>query len=214
MVNTDPLPREPGEIGEHDASVVEYRLDRHDRIVSVNEGWTRFARENGGDILCPEAVIGRPVRDFICGDITRMFVDTLIQSIRLSGRERRIPYRCDTPECKRFMEMAWFPESGAGLVSRHKLLRTERLVRPIDFQVRRGAPNLLVKRCSMCNRLSRSGGQPLEPDVAELSGWIDACRTNFVVYHVCRDCQEAVLDRRGSAARCAGGATRPDSAVR
>ena len=175
---------------------VEYRLDDKDRIVAVNEDWRRFASANGGPGLAPEQVVGRSLRDFISGDVTRMFVDTLLQSVRLTGRERKLAYRCDSPEAKRYMEMVVAPAADGGIVSRHRLVREERFAAAIPFVASPGARRALVKRCSMCNRLSRNGGELVEADVARREGWLAPVGATPVIYFVCPACRRLVEGQR------------------
>jgi hypothetical protein len=178
--------------------VVEYRLDAQDRIVGVNEDWRRFASANGVETLMPEKVVGRPLRSFISGDITRMFVDTLLQGVRLTGRERKLPYRCDSPDAKRYMEMTIGPAPAGGIVTWHRVIREERFGSPNAFVVGtgRGQRRDLVKRCSMCNRLSRNGGDLVDPEVARREGWLLGGAATPVIYFVCKTCQEFVKEQR------------------
>jgi hypothetical protein len=178
--------------------VVEYRLDAHDRIVAVNEDWRRFATANGTGTLMPENVVGRPLRDFVSGDITRMFVDTLLQGVRLTGRERTVPYRCDSPDAKRYMEMTVSPAAGGGIVTSHRIVREEHFAAPNAFVAATGTgpKRDLVKRCSMCNRLSRNGGDLVEPEVARSEGWLLVGTATAVIYFVCKACQSLVKEQR------------------
>lgn len=178
--------------------VVEYRLDAHDRIVAVNEDWRRFATANGTGTLMPENVVGRPLRDFVSGDITRMFVDTLLQGVRLTGRERTVPYRCDSPDAKRYMEMTVAPTPSGGIVTSHRVVREERFAAPNAFVAGagRGQRRDLIKRCSMCNRLSRNGGELVEPELARSAGWLLGAAATPVIYFVCKACQALVKDQR------------------
>jgi hypothetical protein len=181
------------------SAVVEYRLDEHDRITEVNESWKRFALENGGENLIAENVIGRSLRDFISGDVTRMFVSALLQSTRLTGKERTINYRCDSAEVKRFMAMDIVPVNSGELISRHRVLRELKLPVSIPFTAIKSGQKALIKRCSMCNRLTKGGSPLIEPEDAERLGWLDQPASALVIYSVCRDCAALVARTRASA---------------
>ena len=56
---------------------IEYVLDNRDRIISVGEAWNHFAAQNGGKNVSSKDVIGRPLWDFVAGDATRMWLETL-----------------------------------------------------------------------------------------------------------------------------------------
>lgn len=168
-----------------------YWLDIGDLIVDIAPGWEKFAQENNARELEPRKVIGRNIIDFVAGDVTKMYVRTILQSARLMRRPLVRAYRCDSPDQRRFMEMRLSMESNGLLRWEHRMLRSENLQRRMEF---RPAANLqssrCVVRCSMCNRLKSPAGW-CEPDVAALparfeDGVVPA------IYGVCPDCQSAI----------------------
>lgn len=176
--------------------IVGYELDQKDRIVGVSGDWDRFALSNGGEELIHQSVIGHPLRRDISGDITRMFLDTLLSKLRLTGRAFSIPYRCDSPGTKRYMEMHLSLDDHGHVNSSHRLVREEALLTHRQFLVAEGDLSVkaaLVKRCSMCNRLCLGQGEYFEPD--DFPGPAGPVR---VIYHVCQDCQSRL--RRNLAA--------------
>lgn len=82
-----------------------HRIDADDRIVHANAGWWEFAKENGAHDLTPEKVLGRSVYDFIDGDSTKAVLRLIIERARGGRTPHPIPYRCDAPALRRFMEM-------------------------------------------------------------------------------------------------------------
>lgn len=85
-------------------------LDRSGRIVSVNEGWRRFARDNGGNQLIADGVnldyleaCRQAQRD---GDTTAGLAAEGIEAV-LSGRKRQfsLEYACDSPQQHRWFSM-------------------------------------------------------------------------------------------------------------
>lgn len=171
-----------------------YRLDSRDRIIEVSGGWDRFAFDNGAEELANESVIGMPLRSFISGDVTRMFIDTMHARARMSGRPMTVPYRCDSPGVKRFMEMS-LEAIGSDLVSTHRLLAEQVLPRALVFRiVADGRPHSWTKRCSMCNRLSMPDGRLVEPDeFAEMES-ADGQAVG-VIYFVCPECKNRIQAR-------------------
>jgi len=134
-----------------------YWLDGSDRIVDLNEAWEAFARSNGGRGLEPDLVVGRPLRQFISGDPTRMWLDAVLALARLKGEPVERTYRCDCPELKRFMKMRVVPEKGGVVRLEHHVLSTQ--PRPaVHFvpcsQAVDGKP---LVRCSICCRVQEDG---------------------------------------------------------
>jgi hypothetical protein len=53
----------------------------------------------------PAAVIGFLLWDFICHPETKQLFHDLLKKVRETGRPVTFPYRCDSPDCRRFMEL-------------------------------------------------------------------------------------------------------------
>ena len=167
---------------------IRYWTDSSDTIVAVSPGWNEFASRNNGVELDTERVIGCKLLSFIQGDVTRMYVRTMIESARLRHEPIVRQYRCDSPELKRFMEMRITLEASGLLCWEHRMLQAETLGRPLAFAtLPAGKVRHLVLRCSICNRLKSEQGW-LEPDV-----WSGAGATTggiiTVAYGVCPDCR-------------------------
>jgi len=174
-----------------------YWLDVGDVIVDIAPGWESFAQENDAHDLDIRRVIGRNLLSFVQGDVTRMYVRTLIQSARLLRKPLIRPYRCDSPDHRRFMEMRLTVEKSGLLRWEHRQVRSEPLARRLEFQ----AINIPVKphavvRCSMCNRLKSRHGwtEPDLPDIPEVhqNGAIP------VIYGVCPNCLTSLPKRRSA----------------
>lgn len=164
-----------------------YWLDVGDVIVEVSPDWENFAQENGGDGIEAKKVLGRNLLSFVHGDVTRMYVRSLVQSARMLRRPICRTYRCDSPDMRRFMEMRLTLESSGLLRWEHRTLRTEPLSRRIEFAVgSAGRSRRIVVRCSICNRLKAPGGW-CEPDCYEAP--LPAVEATVpVIYGVCPDC--------------------------
>lgn len=164
-----------------------YWLDIGDVIVEVSPQWEIFARANGGVGIEPGNVVGRNLLAFVEGDVTRMYVRSLVQSVRLMRRPVCRSYRCDSPDTRRLMEMRISIENSGLLRWEHRVLHTEPLARRLAFKVQPGAvaARRFVVRCSICNRLKAPGGW-CEPDQADASEGPD--ETIPVIYGVCPDC--------------------------
>ncbi|MDW8326993.1 MAG: hypothetical protein RMK99_10535 [Anaerolineales bacterium] len=92
-----------------DVTALAYWIDDHDQIVCISNNWPSFALTNGAPDLMPEAVLQRPIWEFMAGDETREFFEILLERVRNHGLSARLPFRCDSPEAVRFMEMRLSP---------------------------------------------------------------------------------------------------------
>lgn len=133
-----------------------YRIDAQDRLIRVGEPWQRFAEHNQGppELSRPEAVIGRSLWDFITGIETRHLYQHLVSRARTGVRLSAIPFRCDSPQERRFLTLDIRLLGGQELEFRSTLVRSERrsALRLLDLQVPRSLQ--VVRLCSMCKAIA------------------------------------------------------------
>lgn len=149
-----------------DRTEVVYRIDRDDVLILFNDEWNRFAEENGGLDLIGEKVCRRSLWDFI-GDLeTRHIHETLLAKVRSSGDIFNLPFRCDSPGLRRFMEMNISPVGNGWIEYRCRIVKTE--VRdPVPLIAgdgKRGAP--FLRMCSWCKKVDAGSGSWLEVEDA------------------------------------------------
>lgn len=160
-----------------------YLLNKKNHILSVSGPWDRFAEENNGVNVFSSDVCGRSLWDFVVGDFTRIWLETIFQLARLRNTMTEQWYRCDSPEVKRFMKMRIVPDREDGLRIEHKTLVTEE--RPVPVYIRYGPDKSNVRtRCSICGRVKLEGvWKEPRAEYAETSREIN------VAYSVCTDCR-------------------------
>ena len=181
---------DPSDTGTRDASAdCLYSLDGEDRIVAVDGSWCRFAEENGAPDLARSA-LGRPLWQFIADEETRSLYRQLIGRVRSTNVELSLPFRCDSPELRRYMELKVAPgQERDSVTCRTTLTRVEprsaRLL--LDPQLRSGQQLLI---CSMCRRVAITPERWVEIEVAIRE--LDLCRPAAprLVERVCGDCQD------------------------
>lgn len=94
-------------------------VDRHGQIITINEGWERFARENGADAPTPGVGVGanylevcaRAVRDV--GDEAQQLLNGLRGVLAHSQATFRHEYACHSPTEQRWFTMQVSPLSRA-----------------------------------------------------------------------------------------------------
>jgi hypothetical protein len=147
-----------------------YEVDADDRLVRVDDGWRRFARANGAPEYAEDAgLIGRPLLGFISDGTTKLIYDALLQRARSGGRPVDVPFRCDSPGERRWLEMRIAPLDGRALRFETFTVRTEpRDAAPLlDRSVPRSGP--MLRMCSWCKDVDTAHGwQPIERAVTTL----------------------------------------------
>jgi hypothetical protein len=171
-------------------SDVSYRLDDQDRIVEVDSNWDRIALENDGEAVVADRILGTKLYAHVTDEPSRMFVWTMLDSVRKLHRPSVKFYRCDSPDLKRHMQMTILPETGGGLLVQHRLIRTEKVPLRVRFAGPSGARSKLILRCTMCVKLKIEGVW-IAPDAAVLAGVSQADGTVRVAYSICEDCRDA-----------------------
>ncbi len=167
-----------------------YLLDTDNRIVRVGGPWDAFVLDNlgpggeGRDALA-ERVIGRALEDFIHDAPTLALLTRLIDGARFLKWERRLDYRCDSPDQKRYMSMSLRPEAEGRVILTHTVLRSEPVLPAFHWR----AATQGAQRCSLCNRV-RIGDAWVEPDHPRVRG---APQPLPVAHTVCPVCSYSVL---------------------
>lgn len=164
-----------------------YWLDPDNRIARVCEAWDSFARANNGEAALGVSVVGRPLADFVTGDVTRMWVNALLTLGRLRNSPVERPYRCDSPDEERYMSLRIVPEESGFLRVEHILHTAQRrpeplFVRPALFQRQ---PH--HRRCSVCSRVLQDGKWVAPEHARDLKRRADGAELR-VIYSVCEDC--------------------------
>jgi hypothetical protein len=124
----------------------------------VDRAWQRFARENSGEALVEEEILGRPLWDFLAGSEVTELYRLLFRRVRASGKSVAVPFRCDGPDLRRAMELEITPGAEGILELRTRLLdaRSQERVRLLDAHAVRH-PHHLVRMCSWCLRVEERG---------------------------------------------------------
>lgn len=169
------------------SSPVSYLIDERNLILSVNQHWDQFARQNQGEQVLSDLVIGQPLFHYISGDPTRMYVRVLFDYVRRLQKTVIRDYRCDSDTEKRYMQMIIHPREASQLLLEHRLLATEKLDPPLRFAAGTECAAHVRWRCSTCNSVEVNGHW-MEPDKAYQYGFLNRY-TSRVAYRICPECQ-------------------------
>jgi rubredoxin len=141
-----------------------YLVDGQDRLLDLCGEWDQVASTSGASAAVLRAqALGQPLSRYITGDVTRMYMEALLQSCRLSGRERRLSYRCDTPAWRRTLEMHLQPLAQDLVRVDHRILSVQPAAARQFPRASPAAPARPFWRCSICLRVQ-------DPDHGE---WVD-----------------------------------------
>lgn len=168
-------------------------IDAEDRIVYISPEWLDFAAENA---YARDAAffLQRPLWDFVDDSETRYLYRTLLDKVRARGGALSLPYRCDSPDCRRFMEMRIVPESDDGRVrfeSRILRLQPRPHVPLLDPATPRSHD--LLKVCGWCKRVDCKPHSWLEAEQAiQLLGLFESAELPAISHGICPQCADQV----------------------
>jgi hypothetical protein len=130
-----------------------YEVDDDWRIVRVDEAWAAFARANDAPELLPPHPIGTHVLACIADRTTTALYESLFAKVRRTRFPLSLPFRCDSPTRRRFLDLLIEPRSLGGLRLRSRLLRTEPREAVPLLDRRRPRNGRLLRMCSFCKRV-------------------------------------------------------------
>ena len=130
-----------------------YRIDQEDNIVYVNQEWLEFAKENSPGSFKDEYVINKSLWKYIANDKVQHLYKIVFNRVRDGVRISRLPFRCDSPECRRFMEMDLFRAKGSEVQIESRILKQE-FREPIALLSNfRDCSNEILTICSFCKKI-------------------------------------------------------------
>ena len=176
--------------------VIVYRIDGADTIINVSDNWQNFARGNAwAGPLPPEDVVGNQLWDFIQDLETRYLYQEVFRRVRAGKPCRPIPFRCDAPDERRFLELILdaFPNEQIEITSR--TVRTERRnpVKLLETGTPRSTTDFL-KICSMCKKIQVSQEQWAEVEEGLVYLKIfEGAQMPQLTHGICPECYRKVM---------------------
>ncbi len=172
-----------------------YRIDHTDTIVSISENWSAFAESNAwSGPIGPNEVVGHKLWDFIQDIETSHLYQQLLGRVRAGKLSRSIPFRCDSPSERRYLELSMeaLPDDQIQFTSR--ILRTEHrdAVDLLDTDAPRSAD--LITLCSMCKKIEIAPGEwaDIEEGLPHLK-LFESDRMPQLTHGLCGSCYAAAM---------------------
>ncbi len=174
-----------------------HRIDGEDKIIHVNDDWLAFAVENDTPGLTREAVLNKPLFDFIEGRETRYVFRELFAKVRRELAPVTIPFRCDSTDCIRVMEMDVLPLMDEQIQFNCRLIRQEARepIALLDPEAERSGQLLVV--CSWCKKVlvPDKGWLEMEDAVRELD-FFGEKKPPRITHEICQPCNARVFGHR------------------
>jgi hypothetical protein len=132
-------------------------IDDADKLVHVNDEWLAFAGENRAPQLTASLVLDQPIWRFIQGQETIYLYQQIFARLRAGKSPVKFPFRCDSPDCRRCMEMKLSLLPGDAIRCMAQMLRQE-WRQPQDLlDASRDRTGEFLKICSWCKKINIPG---------------------------------------------------------
>jgi hypothetical protein len=177
-----------------------YRIDDRDRLVAVGGDWNTFAAANDAPELTEGGLLGHSLWSFISGIETRHLFELALKRVRTRQVSMTFPYRCDSPDRRRYCELDVRPGRRGEIEFESRVLRE--VLRPrVDLLDRRAARGEdLVRMCAWCCRVRRPDALWVDVEEALRSmELLNGDEVPSVTHGICPACQAAVFEELGAA---------------
>lgn len=179
-------------------NLLAYRIDSTDTIISVSDNWHTAANANACKNWDSADVVGHKLWDFIQGIETLYLYHELFKRVREGISLRPIPFRCDSPCERRFLELSIEGLPDGQINTTSKTLRSEprSSVKLLDTETPRSTEFVTV--CSMCKKIKVRSEQwvEIEEGLAQLKIFEDAVMPQLT-HGLCRSCFETAMGEWG-----------------
>jgi hypothetical protein len=175
-----------------------WTIDAADKIVHVNDAWLAFAAENTAPQLTAAVVLDQPIWRFIQGQETSYLYRQIFRRVRGGQAPVIFPFRCDSPDCRRCMEMHLVLLPGLAIQFTAHILREEWRdpIDLLDASLNRSGEFVTV--CSWCKKIHIPGIGWGEVEAAiralNLFGHHSMPRMTHTICDACNDAVKLELD--------------------
>jgi len=173
----------------NDNRVFSVMLDKDDTIISVNKNWLNFARENNTAELVESSVVGKSIWQFIADLETAHLYRSIISKVREKNLSLSLPFRCDSPTCRRFMKMTISPADNTLISLDSTIIKIEnREYMPLlDSDISRSKE--FIRMCSTCKKIQITESEWYEVEQAVISLDLFASSNLPQITHtICPEC--------------------------
>jgi hypothetical protein len=178
-------------------TVTIHRVNRDDRLIYVDTEWIRFGRENWNPALSNEDFMGRSLWDFTVDPEMQHLWKLILKRVREKQSPVMLPYRCDSPGCRRYMKMGLipFPDGDVEMMNRTIREESREPVALLDSGALRDGRDLTI--CSWCKRVRIFEGEApqwveVEEAVARLR-LLDGESFPRLSHGTCHECHQRII---------------------
>jgi hypothetical protein len=171
-----------------------YRIDAGGTIIEVNDRWEEFWRANAPHGAPMPRFVGTRLWSHVGNRTLMHFYQALVAKVRRTGNELVVPFRCDSPEARRYMEMR-IRRLSAGVVEFRTLTVRQEGTGTPGTAFLTGATSRysreFVRMCSWCRRVAAPDWVEVEEAIRRLK-LFELEEIPRVTHAICEDCGEVM----------------------
>lgn len=170
-----------------------YAIDEQDHLIRVDNGYYRFAAENGWDEAATS--LGRSLWDYVAGHEMVKLQRLLVRRIRNEVGDVELPFRCDGPAVRREMEMRIVARPGGRVVLFSARLRAEQARDLPQWLLDPSVPRSdeVLEMCGWCDRFEVDGEWVEVEEVARRLELFNRPELPALSHGICPTCNEMLL---------------------
>jgi hypothetical protein len=170
-----------------------YAIDENDHLIRVDDGYYRFAEENGWSEA--GSSLGRSLWDYVAGHEMVKLQRLLVRRIRDEVGDIELPFRCDGPGVRREMNIRIVARPGGRVVLFSARLRSEEVwdlpQRLLDPKAPRAGD--MLEMCGWCDRFEIDGEWVEVEEAARRLELFNKPELPALSHGICPDCQAMLL---------------------
>jgi hypothetical protein len=174
-------------------AALSYAIDEHDHLIKVDDGYYRFAEENGWRDA--GSSLGRSLWDYVSGRELVKLQRLLIRRVRDELGDVELPFRCDGPAVRREMKIRIVARPGGRVVLFSARLRSEEereIPQPLlDAELPRSAET--IEMCGWCDRFELDGEWVEVEEAARRLELFNRSELPALSHGICPDCNQMLL---------------------
>ena len=171
-----------------------YAIDDQDRLIKVDDGYYRFAEENGWEEA--GGSLGRTLWDFVAGEDVKKLQRMLLRRVRDEGLDIVLPFRCEAPDFRREMDIRIVARrSGRVVLFSARLLSEREREKPqpiFDPAAPRDEADFLTM-CAWCDRFLVDGEWVEVEEAARRLELFRRERLPLLDHGICPECGGTLL---------------------
>jgi len=170
-----------------------YAIDEQDHLVRADEGYYRFAEENGWDEASTS--LGRSLWDYVAGEEMKKVQRILVRRIRDEVGSVELPFRCDGPAVRRKMDIRIAARPGGRAVLFSARLRAEEEREEPQPLLNPEVPRAedTIDMCGWCDRFDVEGEWVEVEEAARRLELFNRPELPALSHGICPDCNEMLL---------------------